>query len=173
MLGRVSAMWLRALLFTGLALIGTACTFGAEETTTTEGLAEVTTTAAPVTTIATTTTTLAALARPTFPDYSIARRINATDGRDTVVVLLDPSSYQILSDVDLYDVVADVVDRFPPIFAAHVVDSPEAADAVLAEEPTEEELQILSEHYLLSLEEGFRLVYHGPFAELGTAVLGS
>ena len=166
-------MWLRALLFTGLALIGTACTFGAEETTTTEGLAEVPTTAAPVTTIATTTTTLAALAGPTFPDYSIARRINATDGRDTVVVLLDPNSYQILSDVDLYDVVADVVDRFPPIFAAHVVDSPEAADAVLAEEPTEEELQILSEHYLLSLEEGFRLVYHGPFAELGTAVLGS
>ena len=167
-------MWLRALLFTGLASSGTACTIGAVDTTTTEAIAEVTTTVAPVTTTtATTTTTLAALAGPSFPDYSIARRINATDGRDTVVVLLDPSSYQILSDVDLYDVVADVVDRFPPIFAAHVVDSPEAADAVLAEEPTEEELQILSEHYLLSLEEGFRLVYHGPFAELGTAVLGS
>ena len=165
-------MWLRALLFTGLALIGTACTFGADETTTTE--ADATTTAAPVTTTtAATTTTLAALAGPTFPDYSIARRINAADGRDTVVVLLDPSSYQILSDVDLYDVVADVVDRFPPIFAAHVIDSPEATDAVLAEEPTEEQLQILSEHYLLSLEEGFRLVYRGPFAELGTSVLGS
>jgi hypothetical protein len=166
-------MWSRAVLFTGLALIGTACSFGAEETTTTEAPAEVTTTTTPVTTIAVTTTTLEALAGPTFPDYTIARRVGTTDGRDSVVVLLDPSSYQILSDVDLYDVVADVVDRFPPIFQAYVVDSPEAADAVLAEEPTEEQLQILSEHYLLSLEEGFRLVYHGPFAELGTSVLGS
>ena len=165
-------MWSRALLLTGLACLAAACTFGAEETTTTEAILEVTTTAPPETTT-TVTTTLAPLSEPSFPEYSIARRIEATDGRDTVVVLLDPSSYQVLSDIDLYDVVADVVDRFPPIFEAHVVDSPEAADAVLSEAPTEEELQVLSEHYLVSLEDGFRLVYQGPFAELGTAVLGS
>ena len=90
-------MWSRGMLFTGLALLGAACNFGAEESTTTEALAPVTTTTTPVTTTATTTTTLAALAGPAFPDYTIARRIEATDGRDTVVVLLDTSSYQILT----------------------------------------------------------------------------
>ena len=172
MLGRVAGMWLRAMLVTLLVLLATACTSGSEDTTTTETLAELTTTVAPETTT-TVTTTLAPLADPAFPQYSIAQRIESGNGRDTVVVLLDPDSYDILSDVDLYDILADVVDRFPPIFEAHVVDSPAAAAAVLQEAPTEEELQILSEHYFVRLEEGFRIVYQGPFAELGTGVLGS
>lgn len=92
---------------------------------------------------------------------------------DTVVLLLDPASYTSLSDLDLYDVIADAADRFPPIYEAHVVDSSEAADAVLIEEPDEEQVGILSVHYLARLEDGFRIVYLGPFEESGTAVLGS
>jgi hypothetical protein len=92
---------------------------------------------------------------------------------DTVVLLLDPASYTSLSDLDLYDVIADAADRFPPIFEAHVVDSPEAADAVLLEEPDEDQVGILSVNYLARLEDGFRIVYLGPFEESGTAVLGS
>ena len=172
MLSRVSDMWSKAVLLTGLVCFATACTFGAEETTTTEALVELTTTAPPETTT-TVTTTLAPLPEPVFPQYSIAQRVEASDGRDIVVVLLDPTSYDVLSDVDLHDILADVVDRFPPIFEAHVVDSRPAADAVLVETPSEEQLQTLSEHYLVRLEEGFRIVYVGPFAELGTAVLGS
>lgn len=169
---RVATMWVRVGLVTGMLLLATGCTLGQDVTTTTAEIIEVTTTTAPPTTT-TTSTTLAPLAGPSFPEYAIARRIDSEDGRDTVVVLLDPSSYQILSDVDLHDVLAEVVDRFPPVYTAHVVDDMAAVDAVLAVEATEEQLQVLSEHYLVSLEEGFRIVYRGPFAELGTSVLGS
>lgn len=171
---RVGGMWARVGLVIGVVLIVTGCTLGEEVTTTTEAIVEVTTTAPPPpTTSSTTSTTLAPLAGPAFPEYSIARRIESEDGSDTIVVLLDPDSYQILSDVDLYDVLAEVVDRFPPIFTAYVVDDSTAVEAVLAVEPTEEQLQVLSEHYLVSLEEGFRIVYRGPFSELGSSVLGS
>ncbi len=170
MLSRVTTMWVRAVLLAGFAILGAGCSFGGSETTTTtEPIVESTTTSPPETT----TTTLAPLSAPSFPSYSIVKRIENPDEGDTVVVLLDSTSYTILSDIDLYDVLADVVDRFPPIFEAHVVDSQAAADAVLAEAPTEEELQTLSEHYLVRLEDGFRIVYQGPFDELGTSVLGS
>lgn len=169
----MAAMWLRGFVIAGVACLGAACTIGETDTTTTttEALVEVTTTLPPEETT-TTTTTLAALSDPSFPSYSIVQRQEESSG-DIVVVLLDPTSYDVLSDVDLYDVLAEVVERFPPIFEAHVVDSSAAANVVLVAEPTDEQLQILGEHYLVSLEEGFRIVYRGPWADLGTSVLGS
>ena len=110
---------------------------------------------------------------PAFPEYRIAERIVAPETGDTVVLLLDPASYTSLSDLDLYDVIADAVDRFPPILVAHVVDSPEAASAVLLEQPDEDQELLLADHYLARLEDGFRIVYLGPFEDSGTAVLGS
>ena len=46
-------------------------------------------------------------------------------------------------------------------------------EAVLVEQPDEDQGLILANHYLARLEEGFRIVYVGPFEESGTAVLGS
>lgn len=164
-------MWVRLIVIAGV-MVTAGCTFGATETTTTTTQA-VTTTLPPETTTSTTVTTLAPLSAPRFPSYRIVTRIDDANGGDTVVVLLDSGSVEVLTDVDLYDVVGDVVEKFPPIFEAHVVDTLAAADAVLIEEPTDEQLQELAEHYLVSFEEGFRIVYRGPFAELGTTVLGS
>lgn len=90
-----------------------------------------------------------------------------------MVLLLDPASYTSLSDLDLYEVIADAVDRFPPIFEAHVVDSQDAVLAVLAEVPDEDQLKTLELHYLVRLEDGFRIVYLGPFEDSDDAVLGS
>jgi hypothetical protein len=86
---------------------------------------------------------------------------------------MDPDSYTSLSDLDLYDVIADAVDRFPPIYEVHVVDTPAAAEAVLVESPDDEQQQVLAAHYLARLEDGYRIVYVGPFAESQDAVLGS
>ena len=110
---------------------------------------------------------------PSFPEYRIAERIISVETGDTVVLLLDPTSYTSLSDLDLYDVIADAVDRFPPIFEAHVVDSPDAVSAVLTEEPDEEQRRTLDEHYFVRLEDGFRIVYVGQFDGTDDAVLGS
>lgn len=137
----------------------------------TTSLAPITTTSrAPSTT--TTTTTLAPLEEATAPRYEIVSR-TTEDGGDVVVVLLDPASYDNLSDLDLYDVTADVVDQFPPVYEVHIVDTSDAALLVLQDELDDEERALLAKHYFVRLEEGFRIVYVGPFSSAGTAVLGS
>jgi hypothetical protein len=121
---------------------------------------------------AATTTTAALSGEPVVPEFTIASRAEGEDG-DTVVVLLDPDSYESLTDIDLQNVLSQVVDDFPPIYEAHVVDSEEVTELVLAEEVTPDEQRLLDIHYLVKLEEGFRITYVGVFEESGTAILGS
>ena len=158
-----------------VAIMMASCSSSSDTTTTTSTTTTTTTTTVPTTTttMAPTTTTTLPQEAPAFPEYRIAERIIAPETGDTVVLLLDPASYTSLSDLDLYDVIADAVDRFPPILVAHVVDSPDAVEAVLLEQPDEDQELILANHYLARLEDGFRIVYLGPFEESGTAVLGS
>ena len=106
------------------------------------------------------------------PEYAIVTRIEG-DGGDTLVVLLDPTTYTSLTDIDLENVIADVYDRFPPVLAIHVVDDPVAAELVVAGDVTSEHLEVLDEHYLAQLAEGFRIIYHGPFNDVPDSILGS
>ncbi len=157
------------------AMVVASCTSSnepASTTTTTASTAPTTTTTAPAPTTSSTTTT-SAPSEPSFPEYRITERIISLETGDTVVLLLDPASYTSLSDLDLYDVIADAVDRFPPIFEAHVVDSQAAASAVLVDEPDEDQQTTLETHYLVRLEDGFRIVYLGPFDGIDDAILGS
>ncbi len=164
----------KILLVVAMAMVVASCSSSGEETTTTAPTTTTTTTTAPTTTTtASTTTTTVPQEPPPFPEYQIVERIVVPETGDTVVLLLDPASYTSLSDLDIYEVIADAADRFPPILVAHVVDSPAAAEAVLLEEPDEGQQRILDVHYLARLEDGFRIVYLGPFEDSGTAVLGS
>lgn len=128
-------------------------------------------TAAPSTTTTTTTTTTEA-PELTFPEYRIVSRETGDSG-DTVVVLLDPNTYESLSDLDIHNVMSDLVEQFAPIFEAHIVETQAAADALFVEEPTEDEETELANSYIARLEEGFRIVYVGRFAEVPSAILGS
>ncbi len=162
-------------LLVATALVIASCTSSnepASTTTTTVPTTTTTTTISPTTTASPTTTT-SVPNEVSFPEFRIAERIISPETGDTVVLLLDPASYTSLSDLDLYDVIADAVDRFPPIFEAHVVDSQDAASAVLVEEPDEDQQKTLEKHYLARLEDGFRIVYLGPFEGSDDAVLGS
>lgn len=109
---------------------------------------------------------------PPPPSYDVVSRTAGEEG-DTVIVLLDPSSYTSLSDIDLENIVADVYDRFSPVFEAHIVDDPEAAARLVSGGAAAVTASALSDHYLLRLEEGFRIVFLGPYEEYGTASLGS
>ncbi len=145
-----------------------------------------TTTAAPITTLAgtaagtesaasgttatsTTTTTTPELS---FPQYSIISR-EASESGDIVVVLLDTTTYESLSDIDIHNVMSDLVEQFAPVFEAHIVESQAAADALFVEEPTEAQQAALDNFYIARLEEGFRIVYVGPLEASGVAILGS
>jgi hypothetical protein len=158
-----------------LALVVTACNgddSGEDSTTTSTTLTVPTTTTTTLDPASTTTTTRDGEV-PAPPEYEIVRRIPGEDG-DTLVVLLDPSSYDgLLTDIDLQNVVADVVERFPPVLEAYVVDSQDAVDLVLLDERTPEEQAVLDEHAFVTLEEGFRIVFTGPFGDFGELILGS
>ncbi len=123
----------------------------------------------------TTTTTVASeSADPAVPTFSIVTREPGDEG-DTVVVLLDPESYDTLTDIDLQNVLAVLVEDFPPVYEAHVVDSEDVTELVLAasNELDAEGRRLLNLHYLVRLDEGFRITYVGPFEDVPTAILGS
>ncbi len=121
------------------------------------------------------TTTTAALGEPQIPTFSIVSREPGEEG-DTVVVLLDPASYSSLTDIDLQNVISEVVDDSPtPVYVAHVIDSPDVAEIVLApaEELDDVDRGMLDLHHLATLEESFRIVFVGPFEDSQEVILGS
>ncbi|MCP3975610.1 MAG: hypothetical protein GY720_14085 [bacterium] len=166
-----------------LAIVVGACSGDGSEDTSTTVAPE--TTIAAVTSLEPTSTTEAVTADSTtttsttqdpdepieFPEYTIVTREEGDDG-DTVVVLISDEASS-LTDIDLANILADVVERFPPILTAHVVDHEDAVDAVIAAEPTAAQLEILDRNYLVRLEEGFRMIFTGPFAEVPPVILGS
>jgi len=167
-----------ALVATGIALLCVACTSSGSNTTqSTESDTPLTTlvvsggTEAADTSTTTTTeppkTILAAL------DYRIVDRIPGEGSGDTVIVLLDPGTYDSLTDLDLYDLIAEVVELFPPIAVVHIVDDPQAANVVADADASEADLNAVKANYLARLDDGVQITYLGPFASSGTAVLGS
>ena len=109
----------------------------------------------------------------TPPEYSIVDRAETDAPGDTVVVLLDDETYTSLSDLDLYDIIAEVVDLFPPISMMHIVDDVVAVNTVANPDVSDEELALIEDNYFAVLENGFNITYLGPFADSGTAILGS
>lgn len=158
-----------------LALIASGCSSGGgpETTIATDPI----TTLPPSTTVAATTeattTTLPPVNELSAPAYRIFAR-TPTDGLgDEVTVLLDPSSYDSLTDIDLYDVIFEVVEFFPPVTTLHVVDTTAAAVVVSNPDASEEDVDAVAANYLARLDDGFRITYLGPFASSGSTVLGS
>ena len=159
-----------------VATVTSACTSSSVDTTTTTESPTVTTLASSTTTsttVASPTTTLAPITQLNAPEYQIVQRIALEGGGDEVVALLDPSTYESLSDLDVFDIVAEIVDLFPPVTTLHIVDDAAAANTVVDPDASAEARTALQEHYLARLENGFRIIYLGPFASSGSVVLGS
>lgn len=129
---------------------------------------------AAATTTVTTSTTTTTVAELTFPQYQIVSR-EATDTGDVVIVLLDTSSYESLSDLDIHNVMSDLVELYAPVYEAHIVESQAAVDVLLLAEGelTTEQQAELDANYIARLEEGFRIVYVGRFEDVPVAILGS
>ena len=153
--------------------VSAGCSSSADTATTIADSVVVTTLPSTTTSTTSTSTTLAPITPLSPPAYRIVERVPTEGSGDEVVVLLDPSSYDTLTDLDLYDLIAEVVELFPPIATLHVVDDAATANAVAAADTSTTQTPAPSEHYLARLENGFRIVYLGPFASSGTAVLGS
>lgn len=159
-----------------LALLTGACQDSSvESTTTTQGSSLLSLPEpGPTTTVDLTTSTTRGFDPLTPPQYQIVSRVGV-DGAagDEVVVLLDPSSYESLTDIDLEDILAEVIELFPPVWTAHLIDDPAAANVVGNPNATESELEAIADHYFARLDNGFEITFLGPFADSGGGVIGS
>lgn len=146
-----------------------------EPTTTTEGSSLLSLPEpAPTTTVDQTTTTSQAFDPLSPPQYQIVSRTPVDGGSgDEIVVLLDPSSYESLTDIDIEDILAEVIELFPPVWIAHLIDDPAAANVVGNPDASRSELDAISDHYFARLDNGFEITFLGPFAESGGGVIGS
>ena len=157
-------------------LVAASCSSSSTSDSTTSSAITPLTTSAALTTETTQvpeTTTTRALSTLTPPEYHIVDRAETEEPGDTVVVLLDDETYTSLTDIDLYDIIAEVVDLFPPISTMHIVDDVVAVNTVANADASDEELALIEDNYLAVLENGFNITYLGPFATSGTAILGS
>ncbi len=160
-----------------VSLIAVACTSSGSDATTSSAPATPLTTmtfvdATESVNSSTTSTTAAPKTVLSAPGYKIVDRVEGDIG-DTVVVLLDSETYDSLTDLDLYDLIAEVVELFPPVATVHVVDDAAAANIVANPDASEAERQGIAINYLARLDNGVKIIYLGPFASSGTAVLGS
>jgi hypothetical protein len=156
-----------------VAVLVVACQGTADTTTTTAGSSLLTLPPPTTPPTSVTTTSLAPVEQLSSPQYQIVQRTVSEGSGDTVVVLLDTSSYGTLTDIDLEDLIADVVVRFPPITTVHVIDDAAAANVVGNPDASDAQIEVISDHYLARLDDGFSITFLGPFATSGSSVLGS
>ena len=164
-----------SIVITATLVVAACSSSSTSDSTTTSAITPLTTSAALTTetTQVPETTTTRVLSTLTPPEYHIVDRAETEAPGDTVVVLLDDETYTSLTDIDLYDIIAEVVDLFPPISTIHIVDDDAAVNTVANPDATDEDIALIERNYLAVLENGFNITYLGPFADSGTAILGS
>ncbi len=121
----------------------------------------------------TTTTAATSLGGVDFPTYSITERIAGSAG-DTLVILIDPDFDDgTITDIDLQNLLSEVVEDFAPVREAYVVSSEEAAGIVLLENLSSDQEAVLDQHFWARLEEGFRIIFQGPFESAQPLLISS
>jgi hypothetical protein len=133
---------------------------------------------APVTTVAaaadttrprggTNRSTSTSIREPIEISYDIRHR-EPSDGGDRLVVLIEPGDY---TEIDLSNLVLDIIEANEPVAQLDVVDSQRALPAVIRNPANLTPQQ--SRHYVLRLEDGTRVVFLGPYSDLGSFIIGS
>lgn len=116
-------------------------------------------------------TTTTSVAGQEVTEHEVVARIADEQGESQIVVI--PSGDY--TDQDLRFFVEDLAAETPGLHTLHVFDDREAADAFQLPESdrTEEQQQLIEEHYLVSLADGIQLTFHGPYEDSGSVVIGS
>jgi CDP-glycerol glycerophosphotransferase (TagB/SpsB family) len=104
-------------------------------------------------------------------EHEVVARIADQQGESQIVVI-PPGDY---TDQDLRFFVEDLAAETSGLHTLHVFDDREAAEAFQVPEGdrSEEQQQLVDEHYLVSLTDGIQLTFHGPYEDSGSVVIGS
>ena len=116
-------------------------------------------------------TTSTSLVGETVTNYEVAARL-ATDNGPVLHVVIPPGAY---TDVDLVNFVGDLKEADPDLWGLEVFDDPAGPDALSTpeDERSEEQQEILEDHHFLTLSNGDRVQFQGPFSEFGEFILAS
>ena len=112
-------------------------------------------------------TTSTSIREPIEISYDIRHR-EPSDSGDRLVVLIEPGDY---TEIDLSNLVLDIVEENEPVDQLDVVDSQGALHAVIRNPDGLTRQQ--TRHYVLRLENGNRVVFLGPYSDLGSFIIGS
>ena len=112
-------------------------------------------------------TTSTSIREPIEISYDIRHR-EPSDSGDRLVVLIEPGDY---TEIDLSNLVLDIVEENEPVDQLDVVDSQGALNAVIRNPDGLTRQQ--TRHYVLRLENGNRVVFLGPYSDLGSFIIGS
>lgn len=115
-----------------------------------------------------TTTTLAGQA---VSSHEIVLRESTDDG-EILYVLISPGDY---TDIDLENFVGNLVENDEDVSSMEVFDDADALDAYLLDdsEQTAADLVLINEHHLVTLVDRNRIIFRGPYEEMGEIVIGS
>lgn len=97
----------------------------------------------------------------------------AGDDGDRLWILIEPGEY---TSVDLENFVIDLLDSADdPILELHVFDATAALDAARVERDarTDEEQALVDQHYLVSVTDGTKVEFQGPYTAFGGFTFGS
>jgi hypothetical protein len=109
---------------------------------------------------------------PAISDYEIVVRGSATGG-ETLWILIEPGDY---TDIDLENLIRELVDESDATLAGiNVFDDRDALEAgrVAPDARTDEEQELVDDHYLVSLVDGAIIRFQGPYEEFGETAVGS
>lgn len=79
------------------------------------------------------------------------------------------------SDIDVENFIRDLRDSHPGLWGVELFDNVDAQAAFMvdADRRSEEQRTLVARHHLLTLSEGERVTWRGPFSSLGRSTLGS
>lgn len=107
----------------------------------------------------------------TVTSHEVVTR-TSTDNGDVLHIVIPEGAY---TDVDLVNFIGDLKEADPELWGVEIFDDAGAAEAFALpeDERTEAQTQSLADHHFLTLTDGDRVIFRGPFSEFGEFVLAS
>jgi hypothetical protein len=159
-----------------VAVAVTACNSNEAQITTTTidaALLTTTTTTSPTPPDTDTTDTPDTTEQPSDPveSYEVISR-ESTDQGETLFILVEPGEY---SDVSIENFLGDLLEDETAVAGVEVFDDRAALDVAMKEETerTDEEIELIEQHHLVSLVEGRQVDFQGPMSDYEDFVIGS
>lgn len=118
-----------------------------------------------------TSATSTTLVGETVASHEVVARIS-TDNGEVLHIVIPSGAY---TDVDLVNFIGDLKEADPELWGAEIFDDAGAAEAfnLSEDERTADQEQSLTDHHFLTLTNGDRVIFRGPFSEFGEFVLAS